>query len=395
VLRAAAVLALNEVEVGDVVDVRALLVERGAAGRPFTNCSGLALEWRIKDAPAAAAAAFVVADGGAPPAPGGTKGECSTRRFRAVRPGRTQISVGYDDLLTEIELFAYDPLRLAAPGDAAALVTLGATTTVTFVGGPRAWYSDVDAQLDAPQSAAVAIESLPAAAAAASTASAPRRSFRLTCLALHEQRLTLRVSKRGTPRSPSPPTVTATVDLRCQAPHSIVRLSAARAAAQRRACAAVLAGTKSGAAAAAAAAAAASAPSDARRRGAATKVPSPRWFDAASVDRRRGVGERARRADDVPAAQRPLDSVSRRGAERGGRDVPERVDAGDRVVRRRRLARRWRAGAAQCAARAHARAERRARARCASASTRAGTTPPRCAPPACAARRPSAVDSRE
>ncbi len=268
VLRAAA-LALNEVEVGDVVDVRALLVERGAAGRPFTNCSGLALEWRIKDAPAAAAA-FVVADGGAPAAPGGTKGECSTRRFRAVRPGRTQISVGYDDLLTEIELFAYDPLRLAAPGDAAALVTLGATTTVTFVGGPRAWYSDVDAQLDAPQSAAVAIESLPAAAAAASTASAPRRSFRLTCLALHEQRLTLRVSKRATPRSPSPPTVTATVDLRCQAPHSIFvyppreqQLNAERAAA------------------------AAAAPGRADLLADApplAKVPSPRWFDAASFD---------------------------------------------------------------------------------------------------------------
>lgn len=264
VLRASA-LALNEVEVGDVVDVRALLVERGAAGRAFTNCSGLALEWRIKDA--AASAAFVAADGSAAAAAAssGAKGECATRRFRAVRPGRTQISVGYDDLLTEIELFAYDPLRLAAPSDAAPLVTLGATATVTFVGGPRGWYSDVDAQLDAPQPSAIAIEALPAAAAAASTASTPRRSFRLTCLSLHEQRLTLRISKGATPRNPSPPTVTATVDFRCQAPHSVFvyppreqQIGAERAAA--------------------------AAGGRAELADAPTKVPSPRWFDAASFD---------------------------------------------------------------------------------------------------------------
>ena len=72
-------------------------------------------------------------------------GACTFVKLYALKPGHTKLTVSYTHGSTHLETFitiaSYPPLRPIDP-EAVAVVTLGASKTVVFEGGPAAWVLD-------------------------------------------------------------------------------------------------------------------------------------------------------------------------------------------------------------------------------------------------------------
>ncbi len=73
------------------------------------------------------------------------EGACTFIKLHALKPGHTKLTVSYTHGSTHLETFvtiaSYPPLRPVDP-EAVAVVTLGASKTVVFEGGPAAWVLD-------------------------------------------------------------------------------------------------------------------------------------------------------------------------------------------------------------------------------------------------------------
>jgi hypothetical protein len=176
---------------------------RDAAGRPFTNCSSLKVQWSVEDYALVteSTTSLVVSKSS-------SDVWCTGKTFIAKELGRTIVRFSFGPTMSgEAIVRIYDPVAIEGPASWCASV--GTSVEVGWRGGPppgdaSSFFSHLVPLKDA---SAVKIENVQLADG--------KSGFRVTCLRAHTQDLQLRVGNSPTKLNPKPAESTATVHVNC------------------------------------------------------------------------------------------------------------------------------------------------------------------------------------
>ena len=143
---------------------------------------------------------------------------CIGVRAIATSVGHTKLTVTYRGMgryiTASVTIAAYPPLQALDPQLGVAVVSLASSWVYRFEGGPQPWVLD-------PSSYVERLESDRSDVIRVSRRRAADHEYLITCLQLHEQRLTLTIGNRPSAKNSLPASVSLTVAFACSNPVSM------------------------------------------------------------------------------------------------------------------------------------------------------------------------------
>ena len=143
---------------------------------------------------------------------------CLAIRAVASSVGHTKLTVTYRGMAryiaASVTLAAYPPLQVVDPHTGTAVVSLAASWVYVFEGGPQPWVLDPSSYLEKLVSETEEVIQI-------SQHRTSEHEYLITCLEVHEQKLTFSVGNKPSAKNPLPASVSLKVSFACSHPVSM------------------------------------------------------------------------------------------------------------------------------------------------------------------------------